>query len=565
MSSQQSSSGFEKWQIALLIGAPVAVVCVAGAVWYWRNSQEGEEEGEREDEEKGNHEEKKAEDDGASEAKTTNMTPSEQAQVAKLKGNKYFKGCKYEQAIKCYTEAIELCPPENKQDLSTFYQNRAAAYEQMNQFENVVEEATKALELNSKYTKALMRRARALEKLERKQECLQDLTAVCILEGFSNPSWMMHADRVLKDIGRQKAKEHFKNRKPTIPSPTYIKAYLESFSQDEIFSDDLQGQDDVPNDSPFLAALEEIKEKRFDKVIDLCDDEINRGPSPCYARAMALRGTMHTLMSQVKEAIDDLTQVIDMDDDKASTKLKINCLIKRGSLHIQETREAEADQDFKKAILLDPNNSDIYHHRAQIHFLTEKIAEAKEDFEKCIKLNPDFIPARIQLAYCIYKTAVFQQNAVLARGALELFEEISTNNPDNPDALSLHAQVLQEQGQFEEACEKFDTAIKLQPENPVHKVYKGLLMVQWKQDFGKSVELVNEAISMDSKCDFAYETLATLEVQRGNLEKSVELFDKAIDLVRTEGEMAQTFSLREAAIAQHHVTKKMGIVPNFMG
>ncbi|EDO28351.1 predicted protein, partial [Nematostella vectensis] len=84
---------------------------------------------------------------------------------------------------------------------------------------------------------------------------------------------------------------------------------------------------------------------------------------------MALRGTMHTLMSQVKEAIDDLTQVIDMDDDKASTKLKINCLIKRGSLHIQETREVEADQDFKKAILLDPNNSDIYHHRAQSYHI----------------------------------------------------------------------------------------------------------------------------------------------------------------------------------------------------
>lgn len=55
----------------------------------------------------------------------------DRAQAAKNKGNKYFKAGKYENAIQCYTEAIGLCPTEQKTDLSTFYQNRAAAYEQL--------------------------------------------------------------------------------------------------------------------------------------------------------------------------------------------------------------------------------------------------------------------------------------------------------------------------------------------------------------------------------------------------------------------------------------------------
>ena len=50
---------------------------------------------------------------------------------AKNKGNKYFKGGRYELAIKCYSEAIEVCPEGKKEDLSTFFQNRAAAYEQL--------------------------------------------------------------------------------------------------------------------------------------------------------------------------------------------------------------------------------------------------------------------------------------------------------------------------------------------------------------------------------------------------------------------------------------------------
>lgn len=62
------------------------------------------------------------------------QTPLEKAQSYKNKGNKYFKGGKYKEAIKCYDDAIETCPPENKVDLSTFYQNRAAAYEQQVNF-----------------------------------------------------------------------------------------------------------------------------------------------------------------------------------------------------------------------------------------------------------------------------------------------------------------------------------------------------------------------------------------------------------------------------------------------
>ena len=67
-------------------------------------------------------------DDAVDEAITD---PLERAVALKNKGNKYFKGGRYSQAVKCYSEAIDACPKENKSDLSTFYQNRAAAHEQM--------------------------------------------------------------------------------------------------------------------------------------------------------------------------------------------------------------------------------------------------------------------------------------------------------------------------------------------------------------------------------------------------------------------------------------------------
>ena len=41
-----------------------------------------------------------------------------------------------------------------------------------------------------------------------------------------------------------------------------------------------------------------------------------------------------------------------------------------------------------------------------------------------------------------------------------------------------------------------------------------LLQLQWKQDVDLGLELISKAIEIDNKCDFAYETMGTIEVQR---------------------------------------------------
>ena len=74
--------------------------------------------------------------------------------------------------------------------------------------------------------------------------------------------------------------------------------------------------------------------------------------------------------------------------------------------------------------------------------MSEKLTEAKEDFEKCISLNDTFIPAKIQLAYCIYKSAAIQQSPLLAQGAVEMLQKTVEKYPDSADAHSLFAQVF---------------------------------------------------------------------------------------------------------------------------
>ena len=90
--------------------------------------------------------------------------PLEKAIAAKNRGNKYFKGGRYELAIKCYTEAIETCPKDKSVDLATFHQNRAAAHDQLNDTSAVLSDCDTAINLNNKYVKALDRRAKTLRK-----------------------------------------------------------------------------------------------------------------------------------------------------------------------------------------------------------------------------------------------------------------------------------------------------------------------------------------------------------------------------------------------------------------
>jgi len=47
----------------------------------------------------------------------------------------------------------------------------------------------------------------------------------------------------------------------------------------------------------------------------------------------------------------------------------------------------------------------------------------------------------------------------------------------------------------------------------VHLCFR-LLRLQWKQDIDEAARLITKAMQIDDKCEFAYETLGTIEIQR---------------------------------------------------
>ncbi|KAJ8730793.1 hypothetical protein PYW08_002206 [Mythimna loreyi] len=539
------STPFPKWQLAILLGAPLAISL---GYLYFRNRLE--------DPEKKKVSELKAKTTISLDNEENNAKVSESAidRAMKLKGagNRAFHAGEFDKAISLYNEAIEACPPDRPVDLATFYQNRSACYEKREMWEQVKEDCTFALKLNEKYVKAFLRRSRAAEKSGDLVLALEDVTSACILERFQVQSSLVNADRILKALGRQHAREALAKRRPVMPSKHFIKTYFSAFSEDPITK--LQLDDKAT--SGFAKAKQALDAQDYDSIVEACSQELKEADGKYKNEALLLRSTFYLLLGRHDEAQADLAKVIDSD---ASTKVKVNALIKRASLFTQLENTERCLEDFAKAAQLDPNNSDIYHHRGQVYLLLERMDEATAEFAKAVELNPDFSIAYIQKCYADYRHAQINKNVGALTQVRSDFERALERFPRCAEAYILFAQVLSDQQEWGRAEALFDAALSVDPYNATLYVHKGLVQLQKSTDFDKAVKLINKAIEMDDKCDFAYETLGTIEVQRGNLRRSLELFEKAISLAKTELEMTHLFSLKDAAAAQLKVSERWGL------
>lgn len=492
------STPFPKWQLAILLGAPLAIGL---GYLYLRNRLE--------DPEKKKVAELKAKTtislDNEDNAKAAESA-IDRAMKLKGAGNRAFHAGEYDKAIALYNEAIEACPPDRPIDLATFYQNRSACYEKREMWEQVKEDCTFALKLNEKYVKAFLRRSRAAEKSGDLVLALEDVTSACILERFQVQSSLVNADRILKALGRQHAREALAMRQPVMPSKHFIKTYFSAFSEDPITKISF----DQESSNGFIKAKQAIEAQDYESVVKACTEEVDTDGKYKY-EALLLRATFYLLLGRHDDAQVDLAKVIESD---ASIKVRVNALIKRASLYTQLENTERCLEDFANAAKLDPNNSDIYHHRGQVYLLLERMDEATAEFAKAVELNPDFSIAYIQKCYADYRHAQLHKNIGALTQVRADFEKALERFPRCAEVYILYAQVLSDQQEWSRAEALFESALGVDPNNATLYVHKGLVQLQKSTDFDKAVKLINKAIEIDDKCDFAYETLGTIEVQR---------------------------------------------------
>ena len=92
----------------------------------------------------------------------------------KQRGNDFFKGSHYANAIDCYTQALEINP-----NSAIVLANRSAANLKLENYGFAENDATKAIEADPAYIKGYYRRGSAYFSMGKFKEAIKDLKAVC--------------------------------------------------------------------------------------------------------------------------------------------------------------------------------------------------------------------------------------------------------------------------------------------------------------------------------------------------------------------------------------------------
>ena len=153
----------------------------------------------------------------------------------------------------------------------------------------------------------------------------------------------------------------------------------------------------------------------------------------------------------------------------------------------------KAVEDFDLALAKNADDPDIYYHRAQLHFIKGEFSEAAKDYQKSIDLDRDFIFSHIQLGVTQYKMGSIASSMATFRRCIKNFNKV-------PDVYNYYGELLLDQGKYQEAVEKFDTAIEMEKlakpmgMNVLPLINKSLALFQWKQDFAEAEKLCEKAL-----------------------------------------------------------------------
>ncbi|KAH6652971.1 hypothetical protein BKA67DRAFT_519687 [Truncatella angustata] len=482
-------------------------------------------------------------------ATLTDEQKKDYALQLKNSGNKAYGGKDYNKAITLYSQAI-LCKPD-----PIFYSNRAACYNALSVWDKVVEDTTAAINLDPTYVKALNRRANAYEQLEQYSEALLDFTASCIIDEFKNESSANAVERLLKKVAEVKADDIIKSKNPNkLPSPTFVANYIQSFRAkdrpaglaDDVELDSNTGKGQL---QAGLRAMERKTHEGYEEAATSFEKALELGDLGAYeALAYNMRGTFRCLKGNQEQALADMDKSIELEPSLTQS------YVKRASMHL-ERGISEAADDLEKAVQQNDQDPDIYYHRAQLHFIHGEFQEAAKDYQKSIDLDTNFIFSHIQLGVTQYKMGSIASSMATFRRCVKNFDKV-------PDVYNYYGELLLDQGKFDEAIAKFDTAMDMEKQtkpmamNVLPLINKALALFQQKQEFTEAEKLCEKALIIDPECDIAVATMAQLLLQQGKVVDALKYFERAAELARTPGEIVNALSYAEATRTQLQVQEK---------
>ena len=485
----------------------------------------------------------------------------ETAKEWKEKGNALVKEKKYKEALDCYTKSIEIDPND-----PILYSNRSAMHLNLNQFDQALTDAEKAISLKPEYAKAYLRKGKALEGLEKFDEALK--TYKLGLEKDNGNTQLLQASQELES---SMSNPFLKNYPKLFTDPRTAgmmrdpqfknlvdfamkdqKVLIQMIQTDPRFMtvfSVLTGIDmEKMNEDVQKASQERKKEEEKKKK----EEEEKRKKEEEEKKKKEEEEKYNAMSTEEKK---------DEDDHKKADEIKA-----QGNEEFKKRNYDEAIKYYQQAIDLYPKEMVYYLNSAKCYL-------EKKDYDKAIELckhvcdnSHDFTRRatafgiigyayraqnKLDEALKAFEDSQMEKNDVRIKEAqketLKLKEKLEAEayiNPEIAEQENQKANELYKAGKFPEALKVYEEAIKRNPKLPKYYTNRAQCYIKL-MEFYQAIKDCESAIKIDPKTLKAYQRKANCHFITKEYHKVLQTIDDGLKLFPDDQELKQ---LREKTI-----------------
>ncbi|KAL5005699.1 hypothetical protein ScPMuIL_016857 [Solemya velum] len=327
----------------------------------------------------------------------------------KEKGNMFYVQHQYKEALKYYSEAINLCPT-----CASYYGNRAATLIMLCRYKDALEDARQAVQLDATFIKGHLREGKCHVKLgevssalRSYQQALQldpkNATAMKELqvvksvqnfealaeEEFNKGDFRTALFRMDRCLDQCTACVRFRVKKAELLS------LLGRYQESQELANDLLRMDGMNPDAIYVRGMclyyQDNVDKafqHFQQVLRLAPDHIKAKETYKKAKSLLAKkeeGNREFRKGNYKAALQLYTDALLIDPNNRFTNSKLH--FNKATVCSKIGQHEEAIQNCTKAIELDEDYLKAYLRRAKCQMEAEMYEEAVRDYEKILKMD----------------------------------------------------------------------------------------------------------------------------------------------------------------------------------
>lgn len=482
----------------------------------------------------------------------------------KEKGNNFLKSKNYEEALKCYTEAINENPKDH-----VHFSNRSVCYYNMQNFTKALEDANTCVSIKPDWAKGYLRKGMAEFKLDMVDEAVK--TYKKGIEMDANNQQLKDALNEAENVSKNPFAKNF--------SKLYTDPRTSKYMSDTNFQNLLQY---AMKDQKVLMQLVQTDPRFMDVFAVLTGLDLNL----MQQESQKSKQKSDQEEKERKKREDEENKRKEEEKKRAEEEKRWNSMTAEEKEEEKKKKEAEemklkGNEEYKKgnldsalnfynqAIELNPKDLTFYLNRSGVYHNLKNFEKAVEDCNYVLENTFDFHKRARAFGKIAYS---YQEKGELDK-AIEFFEKSLLEHSDqrvkdalrevqnmkkkieaekyiNPELAEEHntqANEAYKGGKFPDALKEYNEAIRRNPNNAKYYSNRAACFMKL-MEFSSAAKDCDKAIEIDPNFQRAYSRKATCHSMMKEFHKAMETYEKAIQKFPDDKELKDGYAACMAQI-----------------